>query len=78
MDCSLKPPERAGMLMGRGNKRKRGLDENGGPLTEPEEGAPATYTTSSWEKRRNEKKKREAKVRDSVAHNICLFSDIST
>ncbi|KAB5555537.1 hypothetical protein PHYPO_G00035330 [Pangasianodon hypophthalmus] len=62
MDCSLKPPERAGMLMGRGSKRKRGLDENGGPLTEPEEGAPATYTTSSWEKRRNEKKKREAKV----------------
>ncbi|XP_060715173.1 autism susceptibility gene 2 protein isoform X3 [Tachysurus vachellii] len=62
MDCSLKPPERAGMLMGRGSKRKRGLDENGGPLTEPEEGAPATYTTSSWFKRRNEKKKREAKV----------------
>ncbi|KAL7869173.1 hypothetical protein AOLI_G00131610 [Acnodon oligacanthus] len=62
MDCSLKPPERAGMLMGRGNKRKRGVDENGGPLSEPEEGAPATYTTSSWEKRRNEKRKREAKV----------------
>ncbi|XP_058261942.1 autism susceptibility gene 2 protein isoform X2 [Hemibagrus wyckioides] len=62
MDCSLKPPERAGMLMGRGSKRKRGLDENGGPLTEPEEGAPATYTTSSWLTRRNEKKKREAKV----------------
>ncbi|XP_026770641.1 autism susceptibility gene 2 protein isoform X3 [Pangasianodon hypophthalmus] len=59
---ALEPPERAGMLMGRGSKRKRGLDENGGPLTEPEEGAPATYTTSSWEKRRNEKKKREAKV----------------
>ncbi|MCI4384271.1 hypothetical protein PGIGA_G00036870 [Pangasianodon gigas] len=66
MDCSLKPPERAGMLMGRGSKRKRGLDENGGPLTEPEEGAPATYTTSSWEKRRNEKKKREAKVSGNV------------
>ncbi|XP_053496684.1 autism susceptibility gene 2 protein homolog isoform X1 [Ictalurus furcatus] len=62
MDCSLKPPERAGMFMERGSKRKRGLDENGGPLTEPEEGAPATYTTSSWEKRKNEKKKREAKV----------------
>ncbi|XP_046710333.1 autism susceptibility gene 2 protein isoform X3 [Silurus meridionalis] len=62
MDCSLKPPERAGMLMGRGSKRKRGLDENGGPLTEPEEGPPATYTTSSWEKRRNEKKKRDSKV----------------
>ncbi|XP_072524239.1 autism susceptibility gene 2 protein homolog isoform X3 [Salminus brasiliensis] len=62
MDCSLKPPERAGMLMVRGSKRKRGMDENGGPLTEPEEGAPATYTNSSWEKRRNEKRKREAKV----------------
>ncbi|TSK14700.1 Helicase domino [Bagarius yarrelli] len=61
MDCSLKPPERAGMLMGRGSKRKRGLDENGGPLTEPEEAAPATYTTSSWLKRKNDKKKREAK-----------------
>lgn len=67
MDCSLKPPERAGMFMERGSKRKRGLDENGGPLTEPEEGAPATYTTSSWEKRKNEKKKREAKVRDRVS-----------
>lgn len=66
MNCSLKPPERAGMLIGRGSKRKRGLDENGGPLTEPEEGAPATYTTSSWLKRRNDKKKREAKVRDGV------------
>ncbi|XP_076856557.1 autism susceptibility gene 2 protein homolog isoform X3 [Brachyhypopomus gauderio] len=62
MDCSLKPPERAGMLVGRGSKRKRGLDENGGPLTEPEEGAPANYTTSNGEKHKNDKRKREAKV----------------
>ncbi|XP_062859171.1 autism susceptibility gene 2 protein homolog isoform X2 [Trichomycterus rosablanca] len=59
MDCSLKLPERAGMFLGRGSKRKRGLDENGGPLSEPEEGAPATYTNSSS---RNDKKKRDAKV----------------
>uniref|UniRef100_A0A3B1J7H0 Fibrosin n=1 Tax=Astyanax mexicanus TaxID=7994 RepID=A0A3B1J7H0_ASTMX len=62
MNCSLKPPERAGL--GRPNKRKRDVDENGGPLSEPEEGAPATHTNSSVEKRRFEKRKREAKVRD--------------
>ncbi|XP_067286780.1 autism susceptibility gene 2 protein homolog isoform X7 [Pseudorasbora parva] len=56
MDCSLKPPERSGLLMGRGSKRKRGLDENGGPLSEPEEGPPATYT-NSWEQRRKIKSK---------------------
>uniref|UniRef100_A0A8B9JKI3 Fibrosin n=1 Tax=Astyanax mexicanus TaxID=7994 RepID=A0A8B9JKI3_ASTMX len=60
MNCSLKPPERAGL--GRPNKRKRDVDENGGPLSEPEEGAPATHTNSSVEKRRFEKRKREAKV----------------
>ncbi|XP_039520780.1 autism susceptibility gene 2 protein homolog isoform X1 [Pimephales promelas] len=65
MDCSLKPPERSGLLMGRGSKRKRGLDENGGPLSEPEEGPPATYT-NSWEQRRKIKSKpkgnRDAKI----------------
>ncbi|XP_067286777.1 autism susceptibility gene 2 protein homolog isoform X4 [Pseudorasbora parva] len=65
MDCSLKPPERSGLLMGRGSKRKRGLDENGGPLSEPEEGPPATYT-NSWEQRRKIKSKlkrnRDAKL----------------
>lgn len=65
MDCSLKPPERSGLLMGRGSKRKRGLDENGGPLSEPEEGPPATFT-NSWEQRRKIKsklrRKGEAKV----------------
>lgn len=62
MDCSLKPPERAWERgEGRGSKRKRGMDV---PLTEPEERAPATYTiSSSWVKHRNEKRKREAKVR---------------
>lgn len=63
MDSSLKLPERAGMFLGRGSKRKRGLDENEGPLSEPEEGAPATYTNSCG---RNYKKKREAKVRPFI------------
>ncbi|XP_051769803.1 autism susceptibility gene 2 protein homolog isoform X1 [Ctenopharyngodon idella] len=65
MDCSLKPPERSGLLISRGSKRKRGLDENGGPLSEPEEGPPATYT-NSWEQRRKIKSKlkrnRDAKL----------------
>ncbi len=60
MDCSLKPPERSGLFMGRGIKRKRGLDENGGPLSEPEEGPPATYT-NSWEQRRKIKSKLKRK-----------------
>ena len=55
------------MLIGRVNKRKRGMDENGGPLSEPVEGAPATYTTS-----RSEKRKREAKVGDT--EQVLLFN----
>jgi len=73
MDCSLKPPERSGLLMGRGSKRKRGLDENGGPLSEPEEGPPATYT-NSWEQRRKIKSKpkgnRDAKVSTVVSSHL--------
>ncbi|TRY55147.1 hypothetical protein DNTS_032642 [Danionella cerebrum] len=57
LDCSLKPPERSS-LIGRGSKRKR--DENGGPLSEPEEGPPATYT-NSWEQRRKIKSKLKRK-----------------
>ncbi|XP_051530193.1 autism susceptibility gene 2 protein-like isoform X5 [Myxocyprinus asiaticus] len=60
MDSSLKPAERSGLLMGRGIKRKRALDENGGPLSEPEEGPPATYT-NSWEQRRKMKSKLKRK-----------------
>ncbi|XP_043109423.1 autism susceptibility gene 2 protein homolog isoform X3 [Puntigrus tetrazona] len=68
MDCSLKPPERSGLFMGRGIKRKRGLDENGGPLSEPEEGPPATYT-NSWEQRRKIKSKLKRKGDAKVSGN---------
>uniref|UniRef100_A0A667WU79 Fibrosin n=1 Tax=Myripristis murdjan TaxID=586833 RepID=A0A667WU79_9TELE len=50
MDCSLKPNQRTDML-GRRNKGKRGPEENGGgPLSEPEEGAPPSYSSSCWNK----------------------------
>ncbi|XP_016313918.1 autism susceptibility gene 2 protein isoform X1 [Sinocyclocheilus anshuiensis] len=68
MDCSLKPPERSGLFMVRGIKRKRGLDENGGPLSEPEEGPPATYT-NSWEQRRKIKSKLKRKGDAKVSGN---------
>lgn len=68
LDCSLKPPERSGLFMGRGIKRKRGLDENGGPLSEPEEGPPATYT-NSWEQRRKIKSKLKRKGDAKVSGN---------
>nr|XP_019964014.1 PREDICTED: autism susceptibility gene 2 protein-like isoform X3 [Paralichthys olivaceus] len=53
MDCSLKPSQRTDML-GRRNKGKRGPEENGGgPLSEPEEGAPHSYPSlKSRNKRR--------------------------
>uniref|UniRef100_A0A087YJZ7 Fibrosin n=1 Tax=Poecilia formosa TaxID=48698 RepID=A0A087YJZ7_POEFO len=58
MDCSLKPNQRTDML-GRQNKRKRGPEENGrGPLSEPEEGAPHSYS-SSYLKRRSKRRKME-------------------
>ncbi|KAM4716143.1 autism susceptibility gene 2 protein homolog isoform 2-T2 [Anableps anableps] len=58
MDCSLKPNQRTDML-GRQNKRKRGPEENGGgPLSEPEEGAPHSYS-SSYLKRRSKRRKIE-------------------
>ena len=53
--------------MGRGSKRKRGPEENGGgPLSEPEEGAPASFTTSSWDKYRKGERKRKRKREDKV------------
>uniref|UniRef100_A0A671KFY4 Helicase SRCAP-like n=1 Tax=Sinocyclocheilus anshuiensis TaxID=1608454 RepID=A0A671KFY4_9TELE len=81
MDCSLKPPERSGLFMSRGIKRKRGLDENGGPLSEPEEGPPAMYT-NSWEQHRKIKSKLKRKGDAKVSGNhmetgyivSCFFS----
>ncbi|XP_056153493.1 autism susceptibility gene 2 protein homolog isoform X2 [Lampris incognitus] len=65
MDCSLKPNQRAAMLMGRGSKRKRGPEENGGgPLSEPEEGAPPSYSRSCWN--RNRKKRRKTDVKGAL------------
>uniref|UniRef100_A0A3Q4I7I6 Fibrosin n=1 Tax=Neolamprologus brichardi TaxID=32507 RepID=A0A3Q4I7I6_NEOBR len=56
MDCSLKPSQRTDML-GRRNKGKRGPEENGGgPLSEPEEGAPPS---SYWNNSRNKRRKIE-------------------
>uniref|UniRef100_A0A8C2DH65 Fibrosin n=1 Tax=Cyprinus carpio TaxID=7962 RepID=A0A8C2DH65_CYPCA len=71
MDCSLKPPQRSGLFMCRGIKRKRGLDENGGPLSEPEEGPPATYT-NSWEQCRKikSKLKRKGDAKVSASDNM--------
>lgn len=70
MDCSLKPQERAGGLMGRGSKRKRGPEENGGgPLSEPEEGAPASFNTSNWDKFRKGERKRKKKRDDKATGN---------
>ncbi|XP_041938429.1 autism susceptibility gene 2 protein isoform X3 [Alosa sapidissima] len=70
MDSSLKPPERAGGLMGRGSKRKRGPEENGGgPLSEPEEGPPASFNTSSWDKYRKGERKRKRKREEKASGN---------
>ncbi|XP_053170939.1 autism susceptibility gene 2 protein-like isoform X3 [Scomber japonicus] len=46
-------------MLGRRNKGKRGPEENGGgPLSEPEEGAPHSYSSSCW-KSRNKRRKIE-------------------
>uniref|UniRef100_A0A671WM51 Fibrosin n=1 Tax=Sparus aurata TaxID=8175 RepID=A0A671WM51_SPAAU len=53
MDCSLKPSQRTDTHVRR-NKGKRGPEENGGgPLSEPEEGAPHSYSSSCWKPNRN-------------------------
>ncbi|XP_056433642.1 autism susceptibility gene 2 protein homolog [Gadus chalcogrammus] len=65
MDCSLKPTQRAAMLMGRGNKRKRkrGPEENGGgPLSEPDEGGPPSFSHSCWSTNRKKRRKTDVKV----------------
>ncbi|XP_028286365.1 autism susceptibility gene 2 protein homolog isoform X2 [Parambassis ranga] len=57
MDCSLKPNQRTDMP-GRRNKGKRGPEENGGgPISEPEEGAPHSHSSSN--KSRNKRRKIE-------------------
>ncbi|XP_077595143.1 autism susceptibility gene 2 protein homolog isoform X1 [Stigmatopora nigra] len=59
MDCSMKPNQHNDML-GRRNKGKRGPEENGrGPLSEPEEGVPHSYSRSCWNKRRNKRRRIE-------------------
>ncbi|KAM9774152.1 autism susceptibility gene 2 protein homolog isoform 1-T1 [Syngnathus typhle] len=59
MDCSMKPGQHNDML-GRRNKGKRGPEENGGgPLSEPEEGVPHSYSSSCWNKCRNKRRKLE-------------------
>ncbi|XP_020505453.2 autism susceptibility gene 2 protein homolog isoform X2 [Labrus bergylta] len=56
MDCSLKPSQRPDMP-GRRNKGKRGPEENGGgPLSEPEEVAPHSHSSS---KSRNKRRRIE-------------------
>uniref|UniRef100_A0A672Y7L8 Fibrosin n=1 Tax=Sphaeramia orbicularis TaxID=375764 RepID=A0A672Y7L8_9TELE len=62
MDCSLKPSQRTDML-GRRNKGKRGPEENGGgPLSEPEEGPPHSYSSSCWNKGQNKRRKIDDQV----------------
>ncbi|XP_074519086.1 autism susceptibility gene 2 protein homolog isoform X1 [Halichoeres trimaculatus] len=59
MDCSLKPSQRTDMP-GRRNKGKRGPEENGGgPLSEPEEGAPHSHSSSCRNKNRNKRRRIE-------------------
>uniref|UniRef100_A0A3P9IHQ3 Fibrosin n=1 Tax=Oryzias latipes TaxID=8090 RepID=A0A3P9IHQ3_ORYLA len=59
MDCSLKPSQRSDML-GRRNKGKRGPEENGGgPLSEPDEGAPHSYSSICCKKSGHKRRKTE-------------------
>lgn len=59
MDCSLKPSQRTDTHVRR-NKGKRGPEENGGgPLSEPEEGAPHSYSSSCWKPSRNKRRRIE-------------------
>ncbi|KAM9560262.1 fibrosin-1-like protein isoform 5-T5 [Salvelinus alpinus] len=63
MDCSMKPNQRAAMLMGRGSKRKRGPKENGrGLVSEPEEGALPSFSRSCCNRNRKKRRKTEVKV----------------
>lgn len=74
MDCSLKPSQRTDLL-GRRNKGKRGPEENGGgPLSEPEEGAAHSYSSSCW--KNNRKKRRRLEV--SGCGGLCGEDDLPT
>ncbi|XP_008312688.1 autism susceptibility gene 2 protein homolog isoform X3 [Cynoglossus semilaevis] len=67
MDCSLKPTQRNDML-GRRNKGKRGPEENGGgPLSEPEEGVPHSFTARN--KRRKIECDTESDTGDKASDN---------
>uniref|UniRef100_A0A3B4EU10 Autism susceptibility gene 2 protein-like n=1 Tax=Pundamilia nyererei TaxID=303518 RepID=A0A3B4EU10_9CICH len=67
MDCSLKPSQRTDML-GRRNKGKRGPEENGGgPLSEPEEGAPPS---SYWNNSRNKRRKIECDTESDTGDKV--------
>ncbi|XP_076007859.1 autism susceptibility gene 2 protein homolog isoform X2 [Genypterus blacodes] len=71
MDCSLKPNQRTDML-GRRNKGKRGPEENGGgPLSEPEEGVPHSYSSSCLKKNRNKRRKIDEKGLPLETGYIC-------
>lgn len=75
MDCSLKPSQRTDML-GRRSKGKRGPEENGGgPLSEPEEGAPHSYSSSCWNKSRNKRRRIEVnRVTTLLSFNVLAGS----
>lgn len=74
MDCSLKPSQRTDLL-GRRNKGKRGPEENGGgPLSEPEEGAAHSYSSSCW--KNNRKKRRRLEV--SGCRGLSVEDDLPT
>lgn len=75
MDCSLKPNQRTDML-GRRNKGKRGPEENGGGLlSEPEEGAPQSYSSSCWKKSRNKRRKIEVKTKPLAVRPLQILDD---
>lgn len=70
MDCSLKPNQRNDIL-GRRTKGKRGPEENGGgPLSEPEEGAPPSNSSSCWKKNSNKRRKIEVKTTPLTVHSL--------
>lgn len=72
MDCALKPSQRTDMQRRR-NKGKRGPEENGGgPLTEPEEGPPHSYSSSCWNNSRN--KRRRIEVSSAEPQSLFMLS----
>uniref|UniRef100_A0A8C7XLB5 Fibrosin n=1 Tax=Oryzias sinensis TaxID=183150 RepID=A0A8C7XLB5_9TELE len=71
MDCSLKPSQRSDML-GRRNKGKRGPEENGGgPLSEPDEGAPHSYSSICCKKSGHKRRKTEVIADPAFSNKSC-------